>query len=337
MVVLSASTKTNETWTNLIAGAFNHAIALAGEQEGATAPNPTVGCVLLDAAGSVLSAAAHLGPGKAHAEVKAIELAREAGVLGRIDTVIVTLEPCNHVGRTGPCSAAILATPARKVWYGLPDPNIMAAGGIERLKAAGLQVEPLSSLAHKDTPELLKKLRRQLAPFLTRILLGRPFVTVKQAVDLSGSMIPPIGQKTFTSATSLTLAHQLRRRADAIFTGSGTVIADRPEFTVRHIPDITGKERALCIFDRRGRIDQEYLALAKSRGFGPRVVVDIGATLRQLATEGCNEVLVEAGPELTGSIQEVGLWDEWVLIEKMPFGQSDRITLTSRNSAELSG
>ena len=321
----------------MIAGAFNQAIALAGEQEGATAPNPTVGCVLLDTAGTALSAAAHLGPGQAHAEVQAIKFARDAGVLERIDTVIVTLEPCNHSGRTGPCSAAILATPARKVWYGLPDPNIMAKGGAERLKAAGLQVEPLSLLAHKDTPELLKKLKRQLAPFLTRILLGRPFVTVKQAVDLSGSMIPPMGQKTFTSATSLILAHQLRRRADAIFTGSGTVMADRPEFTVRHVADITGKERALCLFDRRGRIDPEYLALAKSRGFRPSVAIDIGDTLRHLATEGCNEVLVEAGPALTRSIQEAGLWDEWVLIEQMPFGQSDRITITSRNSSDLSG
>jgi diaminohydroxyphosphoribosylaminopyrimidine deaminase / 5-amino-6-(5-phosphoribosylamino)uracil reductase len=246
--------------------------------------------------------------------------------------MIVTLEPCNHFGRTGPCTGAILATPAREVWYGLPDPNLAATGGVQRLEAAGLDVYPLSMLDHPQTPDLLHKVTRQLAPFSTRVLLGRPFVTVKQALDLSGSMIPPLGQKTFTSPTSLRLAHQLRRRADAILTGSGTVIADRPEFTVRHVSDIAGKERILCVFDRRGRIDAEYLAGAKNRGFRPHIAGEIQETLRLLAAEGCNEVLVEAGPGLTASFHQAGLWDEWVLIEKMPLGQSDRITVTNRNS-----
>ena len=258
-------------------------------------------------------------------------MAREAGVAEHIHTVIVTLEPCHHHGRTGPCTAAILATPAREVWYALPDPNSVASGGAAALARAGLRVLPLARLRHPDTPALLADATRLLAPFATRMHLGRPFVTVKQAVDATGSMIPPAGQKTFTGPEALTLAHQLRRRSDAVLTGSGTVLADRPEFTVRRIPDIPGKSRILCILDRRGRVDADYLAQATQRGFRPLIATDLAAALRQLAVAGCNEVLIEAGPAVTGAIRAAGLWDEWVLIEKAMPDQKDRITITSRS------
>jgi diaminohydroxyphosphoribosylaminopyrimidine deaminase / 5-amino-6-(5-phosphoribosylamino)uracil reductase len=316
----------------VIAAAFRRAIALGQEQEGATAPNPSVGCVLLDKAGKTLIAVAHLGAGKAHAEARAIGLAREAGVESQIDTIIVTLEPCNHHGRTGPCSEIILTTPAREVWYGLPDPNFVAAGGADHLTRAGLSVMPLALLDHPDTTELLAAATRLLAPFATRVTLGRPFITVKQALDASGSMIPPQGQKTFTSPDALRLAHRLRRRADAIITGSGTILADRPEFTVRHVADIPGKVRTLCILDRRGRVDQEYLAQAMRRGFRPQIAHDVAAALKALAQDGYNEVLIEAGPALTGGMRAAGLWDEWVLIEKSASGNKDRIIITRNNS-----
>ncbi len=314
--------------TAILAEAFRHALLLASEHEGATAPNPVVGCVLLDAAGAVLTAAAHLGAGLPHAEARAIALARDAGLAERIDTVIVTLEPCNHHGRTGPCSAAILSTPAREVWYGMPDPNPVASGGAATLRAAGLRVRPLAELNHPARAALVAKAERLLAPFATRVQRGRPFVTVKQALDASGSMIPPLGAKTFTGPEALLVAHQLRRRADAILTGSGTVRADRPEFTVRHLPDIAGKSRILTILDRRGRVDAEYLALARARGLQPHIATDLADALRGLAEAGCNEVLVEAGPTLTELVRASGLWDEWVLIEKAPLGQSDQITIT---------
>jgi diaminohydroxyphosphoribosylaminopyrimidine deaminase / 5-amino-6-(5-phosphoribosylamino)uracil reductase len=312
----------------VIAAAFRHALCLAAEQVGATAPNPTVGCVLLDAHGEVLAAAAHLGAGQPHAEARAIEMARAAGLLERIVTAVVTLEPCNHQGRTGPCTAAILATPATEVWYGLADPNLEATGGAARLRAAGLRVFALQDLEHPDRAELLAEARRLLAPFASRVCLGRPFVTVKQAVDVAGSMIPPAGKKTFTGPEALILAHRLRRRADAILTGSGTVLADRPEFTVRHLPDIAGKSRILCVLDRRGRVDAEYLAQARLRGFRPKICTDLAQALHGLAEAGCNEVLVEAGPQITESVRALGLWDEWILIEKLPEDQSDRITIT---------
>lgn len=312
----------------VIAAAFRHAFGLAAEQVGATAPNPTVGCVLLDAQGKVLTSAAHLGAGKPHAEARAIQLARDAGLVDRIATAVVTLEPCNHQGRTGPCTDAILGTPATEVWYALPDPNLEASGGAARLRAEGLRVFALQDLDHPDRADLLTQARRLLAPFACRVQLGRPFVTVKQAVDVAGSMIPPAGKKTFTGPGALILAHHLRRRADAILTGSGTILADRPEFTVRHLPDIPGKSRILTVLDRRGRVDADYLERARARGFRPEIAKDIAQALRGLAEAGCNEVLVEAGPQITNAVRALGLWDEWVLIEKLPQGESDRISIT---------
>jgi diaminohydroxyphosphoribosylaminopyrimidine deaminase/5-amino-6-(5-phosphoribosylamino)uracil reductase len=320
----------NGRQTVTLVAAFRHALTLAAEHEGATAPNPTVGCVLLDADGATLMAAAHPGAGQPHAEARAIQMARAAGLADRIATVVVTLEPCNHQGRTGPCTAAILTTPARQVWYAVADPNSLAAGGADHLRRAGLQVGTLADLDHPDRDTLLAQARRLLAPFASRVQRGRPFVTVKQAMDATGSMIPPAGQKTFTGPEALTLAHTLRRRADAILTGSGTVLADRPEFTVRRIPDIPGKSRILCILDRRGRVDAAYLEQSRQRGFRPRIATDLTTALHDLAADGCNEVLVEAGPQITEAIRTAGLWDEWVLIEKALPGQTDRITVTQR-------
>ncbi len=313
----------------VLAAAFRHALTLAGMAEGSTAPNPTVACVLLDVAGQTLVAAAHPGTGHPHAEALAIRMAREAGLADRIATVIVTLEPCNHHGRTGPCTEAILTTPAREVWFALPDPNPVASGGSERLRRAGLTVCALEELDHPDRAELLAKATRLLAPFACRVQRGRPFITVKQALDTVGSMFPPPGQKTFTGPEALTLAHRLRRRADAILTGSGTVLADRAAFTVRHVPDIPGKSRILCILDRRGRVDAAYLEEARQRGLRPVVAHDLATCLQDLGAQGCNEVLVEAGPVLLQTLRQIGLWDEWVLIRQASPGQSDHITITS--------
>ncbi|MBC7736019.1 MAG: bifunctional diaminohydroxyphosphoribosylaminopyrimidine deaminase/5-amino-6-(5-phosphoribosylamino)uracil reductase RibD [Candidatus Saccharibacteria bacterium] len=314
-------------WAGSIAAAFSQALAAAEATVGATAPNPSVGCVLLDGAGQILITAAHPAAGQPHAEALAIALARQAGLADRIATVVVTLEPCHHQGRTGPCTDAILTTPARQVWYAVADPNPTASGGAEALRRAGLQVRMLCDLPHPDAPRLLAVATRLLAPFATRVQMGRPFVTVKQAVGANGSMIPPPGQKTFTGAEALTLAHQLRRRADAILTGSGTVLADKPEFTVRRVPDIPGKSRHLCILDRRGMVGATYLAEATRRGLRPYVATDLATALTDLAAQGCNEVLVEAGPAITEAIRISGLWDEWVRIDQ---GNPDRITISSR-------
>ena len=315
----------------VIADAFARAIAAATDYAGATSPNPPVGCVLLDASGNVLAVEAHHKAGDLHAEARAIAACRAAGTIENVHTVVVTLEPCNHHGRTPPCSEAILATPAREVWIAETDPNPRVdGGGAARLAAAGLSVRFLSDLDHPDASRLAANAERLIAPFVKWVTTGLPFVTVKQALDETGSMIPPKGYRTFTSETSLTLAHRMRRRADAILTGNGTILADNPEFTVRRIPDHPGKSRILAILDRSGRVPSDYLTEATRRGLRPILFADIGDALTRLGTESVHEVLVEAGPILTAAILATDIWDEHVIIKKVGDGAPDHITV-SRN------
>ena len=293
----------------------------ARSAEGATAPNPPVGCVLLDAAGKVISVAAHQKAGHLHAEVLAIQKARALGLIEQVHTFVVTLEPCNDYGRTPPCTDAILATPAQNIVIGSADPNPHVKGdGTERLRQRGLTV---SFLDRAREPELSQALQRLIAPFTKRMIKGLPWVTVKQALNQQGSMIPEPGHKTFTSPSSLVVAHQLRRRADAIITGSGTVLADAPEFTVRHVEDFVGKRRKLILFDRRRRIADAYVVEAQRRGFNVIWASDVEHALRDAATHGALEVLIEAGPQLTASVLASPFWDEHVLIRQSPKAGDD--------------
>lgn len=319
----------------IIADAFARAIAAATDYAGATLPNPPVGCALLDASGEILAVEAHRKAGDLHAEARAIAACRAAGTVDRIHTVVVTLEPCNHHGRTPPCTEAILSTPARAVWIAETDPNPrVEGGGAARLAAAGLSVRLLSELNHPNATRLVADAdaERLIAPFAKWTTTGLPFVTVKQALDETGSMIPPAGNKTFTSEASLTLAHRMRRRADAILTGSGTILADSPEFTVRRLPEHPGKTRILAILDRSGRVPADYLAGAARRGLRPVLFTDIGDALSRLGAEGVHEVLIEAGPTLTAAILSTDIWDEHVAIKKAGDGGPDHITISRNHS-----
>ena len=309
--------------------AFARALDLARAHEGATSPNPPVGCVLLDARGLELAAGAHRRAGLPHAEAEAIAMARATGLADKIDSVVVTLEPCNHHGRTPPCAEAISGTGARQIWIACRDPNPeVMGGGAERLRAAGLNVHFLSDLHHSEAAVLLREANRLLAPFAKRSQTGLPYITIKQAVSTSGSMVPAVGRKTFTSSSSLDLAHGLRRRADAIITGSGTVLADNPLFTVRRVPDHPEKRRMLVILDRRRRVTETYLDAARERGFTLLLADDVHHALEAIGAASGMEVLVEAGPTLTAHLLTTGLWDEHVLIEQAanPDG-TDRVTV----------
>ncbi|KSB90521.1 riboflavin biosynthesis protein RibD [Caulobacter vibrioides] len=291
-----------------IARAFRLALDAAFAWAGATAPNPPVGCAVLAADGEVLAVRAHQGAGLPHAEAAALAACRDRW--SAVHTLVVTLEPCNHHGRTPPCVEAILASPARAVWIGARDPNpAVAGGGAARLVAAGLDVAFVAG-------PLAGEAARLIAPFAMRATRGRPWLTLKQAFTADGSMIPPPGAKTFTSEASLDLAHALRRRADAVITGSGTVLADAPLLTVRRAPDPRRTPRRLAILDRRGRVPGAYLDAARARGLDPSVHADIPALLAQLAGGGALEALVEAGPTLSAAFLAAGLWDERVTITK---------------------
>lgn len=306
-----------ETLPARFARAMSQVIEAAEAFRGATAPNPPVGCALLDRDGAVLAVAAHRRAGTAHAEAAAIATCRDAGTVDRIDTVLVTLEPCNHWGRTPPCSEAILSTPARTIVIGARDPNPrVAGGGAQRLLEAGLSVAWLADLPGPVAAALSARCIDLIAPFAKRATTGRPWVTVKQALDATGSMIPPPGRKTFTSEAALRFAHVLRKRADAILTGSGTILADHPEFTVRRVADHADRIRQLVILDRRGRIPADVLAAAASRKFDAVVADDLPRALDRLGETGALEVLVEAGPAVTRSVLDAELWDEHIVILK---------------------
>jgi diaminohydroxyphosphoribosylaminopyrimidine deaminase/5-amino-6-(5-phosphoribosylamino)uracil reductase len=296
--------------------AVAEAIRLAQATIGATAPNPPVGCVVLDAAGRQLASAAHMGAGTAHAEAAALEACRLSGRIDAAHTLVVTLEPCNHHGRTGPCTQAILASPVRQVIFGVADPNPEVAGGGQvRLRKAGLRCEALSD-ALPDQGHLADQCADLIAPFAKHCREGLPWVTVKEVRDRNGSMIPPPGCKTFSSDASLDHAHLLRRRSDAIMTGVGTVLADAPLLTVRRVDDHPNRRRHLVIMDRSARTPASYLMAAWTRGLDPMVGQDIETSLRELARKGCLSVLVEAGPLLTQAILATDFWDERVLIRQ---------------------
>jgi len=318
--------------TQPILEGFRHALAAAEAFVGATAPNPPVGCTVLDADGGILATAAHQKAGTAHAEAAALALCRQARTFERIHTLLVTLEPCNHHGRTPPCVEAILASPARTIWIASRDPNpAVAGGGAARLAAQGRQVFDLAALGHSEAAELVRRADRLIAPFVCWSTRGRPWLTLKQALTHDGRMVPPAGAKTFTSAASLDLAHSLRRRADAIITGSGTVLADDPLFTVRRVADPRTGARRLAILDRRRRVSPDYLRAAPLRGLEASLHDSIPEALADLAATGVLEALVECGPSLLAAFLEADLWDEHVVIRQAaPAGRADHIDIHTR-------
>ncbi|PIB96919.1 bifunctional diaminohydroxyphosphoribosylaminopyrimidine deaminase/5-amino-6-(5-phosphoribosylamino)uracil reductase RibD [Caulobacter sp. X] len=320
-----------------VAAAFDQALLAGAALAGATAPNPPVGCAALAADGEILAVGAHHGAGLAHAEAAVLDVCRQAGRLDAIAALVVTLEPCNHQGRTPPCVAAILASPVRAVWIGARDPNpAVAGGGAQALGDAGLIIGFAADLPHPDASALARRCARLIAPFSRRVRTGRPWVTVKQALRADGAMIPPAGSKTFTSEASLDLAHSLRRRADAIVTGSGTILADNPWFTVRRVADPRTTRRRLAILDRRGRVPASYLVQARERGLVPSVHPDWPGLLTELAADGALEVLVEAGPTLSGAVLASGLWDEHVLIRAAdPSGGVDPVETLLAQDLEI--
>ena len=325
-----------------IACGFRAAIEVACGFIGATAPNPPVGCAILDADGRVLVTAAHHRAGEPHAEALALRRLEEAGLTGQAETLVVTLEPCNHRGRTGACTEAILASPIRSVWIGSIDPNPRVAGhGAERLRAAGRTVHLLADRTGADAAVLSRECDALIVPFRRWAGTGRPWITVKQALDPAGRMIPPPGARTFTSAASLRLAHRLRRCTDAIVTGTGTLRADLPEFTVRHLPDHPGRRRLLAVLGRAAHLPDGYAGMAAERGFELHVVASPDRLPSLLGEAGVLWAMVEAGPGVLRSLCDAGLWDDWLTIARpAPSADgeaADRLGITvSRTAGALS-
>ncbi|WP_431893236.1 bifunctional diaminohydroxyphosphoribosylaminopyrimidine deaminase/5-amino-6-(5-phosphoribosylamino)uracil reductase RibD [Nonomuraea sp. bgisy101] len=201
------------------------AVRLAAMGRGTTSPNPVVGCVIVDASGAHAGEGFHAYAGGPHAEVVALS---EAGERARGGTAYVTLEPCAHTGRTGPCSEALLKAGIARVVIAVPDPNPQAAGGAEQLRAHGVGVE---------VGLLAEKAERGNAEWLTFIRKGRPHVTWKFAATLDGRSAAEDGTSQWiTSPEARADVHRLRAESDAIIAGIGTVLADDPRLTARPAP-----------------------------------------------------------------------------------------------------
>ena len=199
------------------------ALALAAEALGATSPNPAVGCVIVQG-GAVVGRGFHTWAGVDHAEIVAL---RSAGDRARGATVYVTLEPCSHVGRTGACADALVAAGVTRVVAAMQDPNPRVAGaGLERLRAAGVQVE-----IDATATAAAERLNEGFVHFMRT---GRPLVTIKAAVTLDGKIAAPVDNTGFiTSDKARALVQRQRHEHDAILTGIGTVVADNCFLTDR--------------------------------------------------------------------------------------------------------
>ncbi|WP_047237552.1 bifunctional diaminohydroxyphosphoribosylaminopyrimidine deaminase/5-amino-6-(5-phosphoribosylamino)uracil reductase RibD [Chromobacterium subtsugae] len=307
---------------------MQRALRLAEAATRRAAPNPGVGCVLVRD-GRVIGEGATLAVGSDHAEIQAIKDCLARGDTPRGATAYVTLEPCSHHGRTPPCAERLVAEGVARVAAAMVDPYHEVAGcGIAMLRAAG--IEASAGLMETEA-------RRTHRGFLSRVERGRPWVTLKAAATLDGKTALLNGcSKWITGAQARLDVQRLRAENCAILTGSGTVLADDPQLTVREVPVAAQPWRvvldgalktdpasriyqggrtllASCVSDA-GRLAAyrergvETLALAGCAG-----EADLGDLLRQLAARGVNQLMVEAGAGLNGALLRAGLVDEIVL------------------------
>ncbi|MGK5451066.1 bifunctional diaminohydroxyphosphoribosylaminopyrimidine deaminase/5-amino-6-(5-phosphoribosylamino)uracil reductase RibD [Streptomyces radiopugnans] len=297
---------------------MRRAVALSARGLGSTSPNPVVGCVVLDAAGRIVGEGWHRRAGGPHAEVHALA---EAGEAARGGTAVVTLEPCDHTGRTGPCSRALIDAGVTRVVYAVADPTPAARGGGDTLAAAGIDVE--GGLLAEEAAEVN-------APWLTSVRLGRPYVRWKYAATLDGRTAAADGtSRWITSGEARADVHRLRAEADAVLVGSGTARADDPHLAVRGVPGAVQPLRVVADTEARAvhpgarvldgaaptlvavaddlpdaataHLDghAEVLRLPRAGGHGRGL--DVTALLTALHGRGVRSVLLEGGATLAGA------------------------------------
>ena len=278
--------------------AMRRALGLAASPGVPHGPNPRVGCVLLDSDGAIVADGHHRGIGTAHAEVDAL---RRAGDAARGGTAVVTLEPCNHTGRTGPCAGALVAAGVARVVFAQTDPNPVAAGGAATLRAAGVEVEG-GLLA--DEAEALN------VAWTFAVTHGRPFVTWKAAATLDGRIAAADGTSRWvTSEAARAEVHALRAEVDAVVVGTGTVLADDPHLAVRRDGEVVaGRQPLRVVVGLRdvppgARVLDDAAESLHLRTHDPREV------LAELARREVRHVLLEGGPTLAAAFVRAGVVD----------------------------
>ncbi|MFD6418921.1 bifunctional diaminohydroxyphosphoribosylaminopyrimidine deaminase/5-amino-6-(5-phosphoribosylamino)uracil reductase RibD [Streptomyces sp. NPDC060194] len=300
---------------------MRRAVTLAARGLGSTSPNPVVGCVLTDPAGRIVGEGYHRRAGGPHAEVHAL---RAAGDLARGATAYVTLEPCAHTGRTGPCARALIDAGVARVVFAVGDPNAQAAGGADVLRAAGVAVEAGLLAAEAEAVN---------AAWLTSVRRGRPHVTWKYAATLDGRSAAADGtSRWITSPESRADVHRLRAESDAVVAGAGTARADDPHLAVRGVEGALQPLRV--VLDTHGTavrpgarvLDDAAPTLIAigpdaAPAHGAETVVlplaqqgglDIAALLAALHDRGVRSVLLEGGPVLAGAFVAAGAVDRVV-------------------------
>ena len=299
------------------------ALALAERGLYTATPNPRVGCVIV-VGGAVIGEGWHERAGAPHAEANALADAAARGHDPRGATMYVTLEPCNHQGRTPPCTDAVIAAGIGRVVIAMADPNPQAANGALRLRAAGIPV---------DVGVLEDEARELNIGFVSRMTRGRPWVRMKAAASLDGRTALTSGESQWiTGEPARADGHRWRARACAILTGIGTVQQDDPQLTVRAIS--TPRQPRRIVIDRHAqtppaaRVLDGGEALVVTAGernprWPPGIEVlplpdanrrvDLAALMRALGERGINEVHVEAGGKLNGALLEAAAVDELLL------------------------
>lgn len=281
--------------------AMRRALALAA-QGPAYGPNPRVGCVLLDPSGQPVAEGFHRGAGTPHAEAAALAAARSRGVDPRGTTAVVTLEPCAHHGRTGPCADALIDAGVAAVHVAVADPNPVATGGAAKLRAAGIEVT--TGLLADEGEELLRQ-------WLHAVRTGRPYVTLKLATSLDGRVAAADGtSRWITGPQARAHAHTIRAQVDAIAVGTGTALTDDPSLTARTIDGGLFEHQPLRVVVGRRAVPEG----ARLRGPGGALLHlpehDLGAVLGRLAEREVRHLLVEGGPTLASALLAADAVDE---------------------------
>ncbi|MGB3050756.1 MAG: bifunctional diaminohydroxyphosphoribosylaminopyrimidine deaminase/5-amino-6-(5-phosphoribosylamino)uracil reductase RibD [Polyangiales bacterium] len=325
--------------------------ALAEAKRGYPSPNPHVGAAIVRD-GKIISVGHHKSAGEAHAEVDAIRNAAES-VEGA--TLFVTLEPCNHHGRTGPCTEAILDAGLARVVIGCPDPAPHVAGAVDRLRSAGVEVDV--GLMEGECAALV-------ADFSKHIRTGLPFVTLKAAVTLDGKIATRSGDsKWITGEEARTEAHRMRDQSDAILVGVGTVLSDDPKLTVRRVE---GRNPIRVVLDADLRTPAGAAVLDPGRSsdagtlifhasdadssrrehFMAKAVelipvsrdergVDLLEVLQRLGERGLVRLLVEGGAHVHGSFLDLGLADRAaIFIAPRIVGDAGALSFAAGSGAE---
>jgi diaminohydroxyphosphoribosylaminopyrimidine deaminase/5-amino-6-(5-phosphoribosylamino)uracil reductase len=340
---------------------MEHALALARKGTGLASPNPMVGCVIVRE-GQIVGEGFHQFEWRDHAEIVAL---KSAGEKARGATLYVTLEPCNHTGRTGPCTEAIIAAGVQRVVAAMDDPNpVNSDRGFERLRAAGIDI---------FTGACEEEARRLNEPFACWIRTKKPFVTLKSAMTLDGQLALPVSEKRsgknsgkrrswITSEESRTEVHRMRHASDALLTGIGTILADDPLLTDRS--GLPRRKRLLrVVLDSKLRLsaksrivktsDDDLVVFttvpvnsAKARKLQERGVeviraktrggrIDLSSVLAELGRREILSILLEAGPVLNGVALAAGIVHKLFLFyapkiagqNRVPFALAPKLNL----------